>query len=110
MAGGGREDRLRPSRRSKEAGPGPVVADVAKAPKPDVAGAGAVCIPENKSRLLVGAGVGAAAGGPPNKSMSLLAGTGVGAEPPPENAELKSAKSSSAFTLDILLLSRASAS
>jgi len=126
IVGGGREDRLRPSRRSKDAGPGPAGAAALKAPKPGVAGAGAVCIPENKSRLLDWAGVvadvnpankstsgvgpaGVVTGGPPNKSMSLLAGAGA-LLPPPENAELKSAKSSLAVTLETLLLSEARAS
>ena len=126
MAGGGREDRLRPSRRSKEARPGPTGAAEPNAPKPGVTGAGAACIPENKSRLLDGVGAGAevnpakrstsgvgpaeaALRRPPNKSMSLLAGARA-LLPPPENAERKSAKSSSAFTLEILLLSEASAS
>jgi len=122
MVGGGREDRLRPSRRSKDAGPGPAGAAVPKAAKPGEAGAGAVCIPENKSRLLDGVGMGAGAavnpankstsgvgpagavtGGPPNKSMSLLVGAGV-LLPPPENAELKSAKSSLAVTRNIVVI------
>lgn len=69
MVGGGREDKLRPSRRSKDAGPGPPGAAVPKAPKPGEAGAGAVCIPENKSRLLDGVGAGADVN-PANRSTS----------------------------------------
>merc|ERR1719186_1398161 len=60
MAGGGRDDKVRPSSRSREEGPWVEGAGVAKAPNPGV-GVGVACIPENKSMLLFAVGAGAAA-------------------------------------------------